>query len=115
MTWIGWTALGVGMLVIAVVAMIFIGDARWASATKTQLAKLDAANKPAPLGQHKRYEAREIEDLPAPVRRYFRAVLKDGQPLIAAATFELAGTFNRDFPLGFEMITRLFLRVFSVD
>jgi len=23
--------------------------------------------------------------------------------------------FNRDFPLGFEMITRLFLRVFSVD
>ncbi|MEO6210050.1 MAG: DUF6544 family protein, partial [Gemmatimonadaceae bacterium] len=29
-----------------------------------------------------------------PVQRYFRAVLKDGQPLIAAATFELAGKIN---------------------
>ena len=41
-----------------------------------------------------RYDAREIEGLPAPVQRYFHAVLKDGQPLIATATFELAGTFN---------------------
>jgi hypothetical protein len=32
--------------------------------------------------------------LPAPVQRYFRAVLKEGQPIIAAATIELAGTFN---------------------
>ncbi len=29
-----------------------------------------------------------------PVQRYFRAVLKDGQPIIAAATFELAGRIN---------------------
>jgi hypothetical protein len=28
------------------------------------------------------------------VQRYFRAVLKDDQPIIAAATLELAGTFN---------------------
>ncbi len=38
--------------------------------------------------------AREIDDLPAPVQRYFSAVLQDGQRLIAAATFEFAGRFN---------------------
>jgi hypothetical protein len=46
---------------------------------------------PASVG---RYEAREIEGLPAPVQRYFRAVLKDGQPFITTATFNFAGTFN---------------------
>ena len=55
------------------------------------MARLDAARVPAPAG---RYNARELDGLPAPVQRYFRAVLKDGQPLIAAATFELAGTIN---------------------
>ncbi|MDM0113713.1 hypothetical protein QTI66_16255 [Variovorax sp. J22R133] len=41
-----------------------------------------------------RYHARELEGLPAPVQRYFRAVLKDGQPIISAVTVEVAGTFN---------------------
>ena len=55
------------------------------------MARLEAARVPAPAG---RYDAREIDGLPAPVQRYFRAVLKDRQPLIAAARFELAGTIN---------------------
>ena len=38
--------------------------------------------------------ARELEGLPAPVQRYFRAVLTDGQPIIARVTVELAGAFN---------------------
>ncbi len=46
---------------------------------------------PVPAG---RYDARELDGLPAPVQRYFRAVLKDGQSYIAAATFDLAGTIN---------------------
>ena len=91
MTWITWIALGVGVLLVAVVVLVLIGNARWASATKVQMALLDAARVPMPA---RRYDAREIEGLPAPVQRYFRAVLKDGQPMIAAATFELAGTIN---------------------
>ena len=55
------------------------------------MALLEAARAPVPAG---RYDARDLDCLPAPVQRYFRAVLKDGQPLIAAATFELAGTIN---------------------
>jgi hypothetical protein len=41
-----------------------------------------------------RYDSRELEGLPASVQRYFRTVLKEGQPIIAAAYIELAGTFN---------------------
>ena len=58
------------------------------------MAQFDAAQVPAPAGLTKVYSASELEGLPAPVQRYFRAVLKDGQPLIATATFELAGTIN---------------------
>ena len=91
MTWMAWIALGVGVLLVAMLVLVLVGNARWASATKVQMALLDAARVPMPAG---RYDAREIEGLPAPVQRYFRAVLKDGQPMIATATFELAGTIN---------------------
>jgi hypothetical protein len=50
----------------------------------------DQAQPPSPP----RYDSRELEGLPAPVQRYFRAALTDGQPLITAATIDLAGIFN---------------------
>jgi len=88
---ISWTVLGLGLVVAAAIGVIALGSWRWRALTKAQLALLDAARVPAPAG---RYDEREINGLPAPVQRYFRAVLKDGQPFIAAATFELAGTIN---------------------
>ena len=91
MNWMGWTALGTGLLVAGGAGLVALGNSRWASATQAQMALLEAARLPAPAGH---YDAREIDGLPAPVQRYFRAVLKDGQPLIEAATFELAGTIN---------------------
>ncbi len=75
-------------------ALVALGRLRWASATKVKLAFLEIAKQPASAGPTSVYRVNDIEDLPAPVQRYFRAVLKDGQPLIAAATFELAGTIN---------------------
>ncbi len=91
MNWMGWTVLGIGLLVAAAAGLVAFGRARWAGASHSQMALLEAARLPSPAG---RYDAREIASLPAPVQRYFRAVLKDGQPLIAAARFELAGTIN---------------------
>lgn len=91
MTWITWIALGIGVLLVAVVALVLIGGVRWTNATKAQVALLEAARRASPAV---RYDASEIDVLPAVVQRYFRAVLKDGQPLIATATFELAGTIN---------------------
>ena len=89
--WMGWTASGIGSMVAAAAGLAAFGSRRWARATQSQMARLEAARLPAPAG---RYDRREIDGLPAPVQRYFRAVLKDGQPLVGAATFELAGTIN---------------------
>jgi len=73
------------------IGLVALGRSRWRASTQAQMARLEAARVSTPAG---RYDVREIDGLPAPVQRYFRAVLKDGQPLIAAATFELAGRFN---------------------
>ena len=86
--------MGFGLAAAAGMGLIAFGDSRWRASTQAQKALLEAARVPAPAGLNKLYDAREIDGLPAPVQRYFRAVLKDGQPLIAAATFELAGTIN---------------------
>ncbi len=40
------------------------------------------------------YDAREIDTLPAPVRRYFQAVLNDGQRIVSTARFAHEGQFN---------------------
>ena len=91
MNWIRWTALGIGLTTATSAVLAAFGSARWQASTQAQMALLEAARVSTPAG---RYDARELDALPAPVQRYFRAVLKDGQPLIAAATFELAGTIN---------------------
>ena len=96
MTWLLWLGLVLCLLVGAAVGISAYGSKRWTDATLTLTRGLDAAridarvNPPPPT----RYDSRELEGLPAPVQRYFRAVLKEGQPVIAAATVELAGTFN---------------------
>ena len=40
------------------------------------------------------YLEAELQNLPPPVQRYFQAVLKDGQPMIAAVDIEHTGNFN---------------------
>ena len=94
MHWLGWTALVIGGLVAAVAGMAAFGASHWQRATRAQMAQLDAARAPVPAGLNKVYDARELDGLPEPVQRYFRTVLKDGQPFIATATFELAGSIN---------------------
>lgn len=91
MKWASWIALGFGLSAVVGLGLAALGSLRWQAATRVQIARLDAARVPSPVG---RYDVREIGGLPAPVQRYFRAVLKDGQPLIASATFELAGKIN---------------------
>jgi hypothetical protein len=41
------------------------------------------------------YDSRELDGLPAPVQRYFRAVIEDGQPIVSAVSVEHTGTFNK--------------------
>ncbi|MEW6258375.1 MAG: DUF6544 family protein [Thermodesulfobacteriota bacterium] len=82
-TWFG--------LVGMIAAVIAYGSSRWQSATREIHAKLEAARLPLVA---KTYRSSELIGLPVPVQRYFRTVLKDGQPIVSAVSVEQAGTFN---------------------
>jgi hypothetical protein len=79
-----------GLLVIITVALLY-GISRWQSSTREMHEKLEAARLPI---EPRVYDSTELNGLPAPVQRYFRAVLKDGQPMVLAVSVEHTGTFN---------------------
>ena len=91
MTWMTWTAIVLGTVATALLILGTYGRYRWAAATQALLGQLDAARNPS-SGLH--YSAQEIQGLPAPVQRYFRAVLRDGQPIVTDACVQHTGTFN---------------------
>lgn len=97
MTSLMWLGLSLGLLAIAAVGLTAYGGRRWADEVDALQSGLEASRldgKPGAALLPTRYEARELEGLPAPVQRYFRTVLKDGQPIITAVTIDVAGTFN---------------------
>ncbi len=103
MTWLLWLGVVLGALGAIVLGLRVVGAARWAEmirahATQLESGRVDTQRDQSPaqgrLPAAARFDARELEGLPAPVQRYFRAVLTDGQPIIAAATIEMAGTIN---------------------
>jgi hypothetical protein len=102
MTWLLWLGLMLSMLAAAPVGLSAYGERRWAGATQALQRSLEAGRIDDQCDQKSpptRYDVRELEGLPAPVQRYLRAVLKDGQPIITAVTIDLAGTFNMS-PMG---------------
>jgi hypothetical protein len=80
-----------GVCVVAAGAVLY-GEFRWKSGTGQLRARLEAARLPI---EPKTFDRRELEGLPEPVQRYFRAVLQDAQPIVAAVSVEHTGTFNR--------------------
>lgn len=84
--------LAIAALVVLAAALVAHGSWRWSATTQALIGQLEAARTPsAPV----RYDAaRELQGLPAPVQRYFRTVLTDGQPIVTAATVEHRGSFN---------------------
>jgi hypothetical protein len=79
------------VIVIAVAAAVAAGTWRWRNRTDRLHARLMRSRSTvAPLT----YDESVLEHVPPPVQRYFRAVLKQGQPMIAAARFTHTGTFN---------------------
>lgn len=91
MVWIKWMGVALGALVLLAAALAAYGSSRWAQGTRTLLSRLDAARVQSSTA---RYDARNLEGLPAPVQRYFRTALTDGQALIASVNVEHTGTFN---------------------
>ena len=96
MTVLLWLGFALVALIVVGMGVSAIGAARWAALVRTHTRLLESGGMgaqdrlPAPM----RFDARALEELPAPVQRYFRAVLTDGQPIITAATIEMTGTIN---------------------
>jgi hypothetical protein len=72
-----------GLTVIVAIALVY-GARRWQAATTEGHTKLEAARLPI---SPTTYDSRELHGLPAPVQRYFRAVLEDGQPMVAQSAW----------------------------
>ena len=99
MTSLLWIALVVCVLAVAAVALTAFGSKRWADRMAAltrglEAARTDRAAEPRHPNDTTHYDVRELEGLPAPVQRYFRAVLKDGQPIVTAVTIKMAGTID---------------------
>jgi hypothetical protein len=83
-----WLKLLAGALALAglvLAAANLYGAWRWDAGTRALRERLEASRQPVRPG---RFNARELDGLPAPVQRYFRAVLRDGQPMVAAVRWE---------------------------
>lgn len=98
MTLLLWIGLLVCALAVVAGGLTAWGSTRWADRMATLADGLRASpregfDKPQPNAST-HYDPRELEGLPAPVQRYFRAVLKDGQPIVRAVTIDMAGTIN---------------------
>ena len=81
------------VLAIAVVVAVAVvyGAVHWDSGTRQMRSRLESARVQTPAGV---VDFGELNGLPAPVQRYFRSVLKDGQPIVAAVSVEHTGTFS---------------------
>jgi hypothetical protein len=79
-----------GLAVLIIGALVY-GSRRWKAETIEMHAQLGATRLRV---ARENYSPDELIGLPAPVQKYFRAVLKDGQPMVAAVYIEHSGTFN---------------------
>ena len=87
-------ALALALLLAALAAYLAAraaGRVRWRAGTAALRARLAAAHRPTPGA---RFDAASLEGLPPPVARYFRTVLRDGQPLIEVTRLRHTGTFD---------------------
>jgi hypothetical protein len=82
-----------GSAVPAAVGGLAWGQRRWRHRTTTLRAAMRAACVSVTVPA---YDRREIEALPPPVKRYFEAVLQDGQPIITSVRFTQEGQFRQD-------------------
>ncbi len=95
MVWLKWSGAVLAILLVIAISAVAYGSWHWEQGTKAIWTLLEATRVTSTTPTlPTRYDARELDGLPAPVQRYFRAVLKDGQPIIAAASLDQSGMFN---------------------
>jgi hypothetical protein len=99
MSQLHWLVLALVVLGTGYVALSAWGAHRWSATTRGLGRRLTAARAPRRADTRgasggPAYDPRDIKGLPAPVQRYFRTVLRVGQPMVAAVTLDMTGRFN---------------------
>jgi hypothetical protein len=89
--WIQWIAIVSVLITVCLGLSTVHGSYRWQSDTDQLRAKLADGRRTI---QPKIYDPKELEGLPAPVQRFFRTVLKDGQAIVAVVKLSQQGQFN---------------------
>jgi hypothetical protein len=88
--WVKFTLAGLGLIIVAGLA-IWLASVRWNGNTRQLVEKLTQA---APAKETKTVTFTDLDQLPAPVARYFRVALKEGQPFIRSARIAQTGQFR---------------------
>jgi hypothetical protein len=78
------------VLLLGGVGVLAFCNYRWQTITADHVARVNGAAAGLPPAA---YSAAEIDGLPAPVQRYFRAVLRNGQPIVRRARLKQEGDF----------------------
>lgn len=91
-TWMKWIAVVIAALLAGFALLAAFGAWRWSASTRALIERLEAARLPVPPSRFD--AARDLDGLPPPVQRFFRAALADGTPLVASVSLEHRGTFN---------------------
>jgi hypothetical protein len=96
LAWLLWLVAVFALLAAAARGVSAYGTRRWIAAARALTDELDATrfDKASRASADARFDSHELQGLPAPVQRFFRAALKEGQRIISAVDVELAGTFN---------------------
>lgn len=82
----------IGGLVFIYIVLFAYGSARWNAKTRARQTTLFAHKQTSQL---KKFDAsRDLKGLPAPVSRYLKKVLPEGQPYISSVRIKHTGTFN---------------------
>jgi hypothetical protein len=105
-----WLIIIAVSLSIAFVTILIFGNIHWQNNTKALRHRLNPENR---LIQPTVYDRRELDNLPAPVQRYFEAVLTPGQPMIVemaashTGQFSLAETQPKWVPFHSQQLSRM--------
>jgi hypothetical protein len=87
----GWIGAGLLGLIVVYCGLLAFGAMLWSRSMVTLVTRLQAGREPR-LRKH--YDAGDLAGLPAPVQRYFRAVLTDGQRIVTGVRLAQSGDFN---------------------
>ncbi|MCK4499879.1 hypothetical protein KAU11_05235 [Candidatus Babeliales bacterium] len=89
--WIKFTLAVLGLVGMGFGLVIWFGSVHWNGKTSQFVEKLIQTS---PRRNVKKVSFKDIEQLPAPVVKYFQLVLKEGQPLIRTAYIVQTGEFR---------------------